>query len=152
MINPFDLKSALLAKHAQHVVLIHFPIALFLVGAALDLVASWSKQGVNRATMMAAARINIFAAAIFVVPTIVTGILAWQLQLEGEKLKGLLLLHLELGCVAGTMICLLAFLRWQQKKPEIVVSIYYLFFELFTAGIIGLAAHIGGFLSGVNGQ
>src|SRR5947209_4088446 len=28
--NPFDLKTVLLAKHAQHVVLIHFPIALFI--------------------------------------------------------------------------------------------------------------------------
>ncbi len=30
MINPFDLKTALLAKHAQHVVLVHFPIAYSL--------------------------------------------------------------------------------------------------------------------------
>ncbi len=30
--NPFDLRAALLAKHAQHVVLIHFPIALFIAG------------------------------------------------------------------------------------------------------------------------
>ena len=30
MLNPFDLKAALLAKHAQHVALIHFPIALYL--------------------------------------------------------------------------------------------------------------------------
>jgi uncharacterized membrane protein len=28
--NRFDLKAALLARHAQHVVLIHFPIALFI--------------------------------------------------------------------------------------------------------------------------
>jgi hypothetical protein len=28
--NPFDLKAALLAKHAQHPVIIHFPIALFI--------------------------------------------------------------------------------------------------------------------------
>jgi hypothetical protein len=34
MLSPFDPKTVLLAKHAQHVVLIHFPIALFLVGAA----------------------------------------------------------------------------------------------------------------------
>jgi hypothetical protein len=27
-LNPFDLKAALLAKRAQQVVLIHFPIAL----------------------------------------------------------------------------------------------------------------------------
>ena len=29
-VNPFDTKSLLLARHAQHVVLIHFPIALFI--------------------------------------------------------------------------------------------------------------------------
>jgi hypothetical protein len=33
--NPFDLKSVLLARHAQYVVLIHFPIALFLVSVLL---------------------------------------------------------------------------------------------------------------------
>ena len=27
--NPFDLRTVLLAKHAQHVALIHFPIALY---------------------------------------------------------------------------------------------------------------------------
>jgi hypothetical protein len=26
-LHPFDIKAALFAKHAQHVVLIHFPIA-----------------------------------------------------------------------------------------------------------------------------
>ena len=37
-VNPFDtLKAALEAKgHAQHVVLIHFPIALFLAAVAFD--------------------------------------------------------------------------------------------------------------------
>jgi len=30
--NPFDIETVLSAKHAQHVVLIHFPIALFVVG------------------------------------------------------------------------------------------------------------------------
>jgi uncharacterized membrane protein len=43
MVNPFDLKAALLAKHAQHVVLIHFPVALFITGVAFDLVAHWTK-------------------------------------------------------------------------------------------------------------
>jgi hypothetical protein len=36
MINPFDLKTVFLAKHAQHVVLIHFPIALFITAVALS--------------------------------------------------------------------------------------------------------------------
>jgi len=35
-------------------------------------------------------------------PTVVvTGILAWQWELEGQKLKGILLMHLVLGCVSN---------------------------------------------------
>ena len=44
MVNPFDLKTVFLAKHAQHVVLIHFPIALFLTAVAFDLIAQWTKR------------------------------------------------------------------------------------------------------------
>jgi hypothetical protein len=29
--NPFDWRYVVLAKHAQHVVLIHFPIAMFIL-------------------------------------------------------------------------------------------------------------------------
>jgi uncharacterized membrane protein len=36
MANPFDWRTVLLAKHAQHVALIHFPIALFIVGVVFD--------------------------------------------------------------------------------------------------------------------
>jgi hypothetical protein len=44
MVNPFDLKTVLLAKHAQHVVLIHFPIAQFLTAVGFYLVAQWTKR------------------------------------------------------------------------------------------------------------
>ncbi len=64
--NPFDPKSALLAKHAQHVVLVHFPIALFLTGVAFDFAAHWTK----RASLAAAANLNLLAAAASVLPTI----------------------------------------------------------------------------------
>jgi len=37
--NPFDLKSVLLAKHAQHVALVHFPIALIFISVAFDLLS-----------------------------------------------------------------------------------------------------------------
>jgi len=38
--NPFDLNAALLAGHAQHPVIIHFPIALFIASAVFELLAS----------------------------------------------------------------------------------------------------------------
>jgi uncharacterized membrane protein len=96
-VNPFDPKAALLAKHAQHVVLIHFPIALFLTGIAFDIAGRFTKNAAKKNTLMAAARLNLLGAAVAVLPTLATGIAAWQWQLAGQKLKGLLLLHLALG-------------------------------------------------------
>jgi uncharacterized membrane protein len=63
-LHPFDLKSALLAKHAQHVVLIHFPIALFLTSVMFDFVAHWTK---NR-LLAAVAYYNLLVAAISCCP------------------------------------------------------------------------------------
>ena len=100
MVNPFDLKTVLLAKHAQHVVLIHFPIALFLAAVAFDFLTLWTK----RRGLADAAYYNLLAAAISTLPVLVTGILAWQFQLEGQKLKGILLLHLVLACASSVMI------------------------------------------------
>ena len=44
MVNPFDPKTVLLAKHAQHVVLVHFPIAFFLTAVGFDFAAHWTKK------------------------------------------------------------------------------------------------------------
>ena len=149
--NPFDPKAALLAKHAQHVVLVHFPIALFLTGVALDLAARWTKSATKRASMAAAARLNALAAAVAVVPTLATGIAAWQWQLAGQKLKGLLLLHLALGCTSSLLICLVGWIRFRRPRASSsALPGYYLPLELLTAVVIALTAHIGGFLSGVN--
>src|SRR4029077_12604618 len=85
MANPFDLKTVFLAKHAQHVVLIHFPIALFITAVAFDLIAHWTK----RRGVADAAYYNLLGAAISTLPVLATGILAWQFQLDGQKLKGI---------------------------------------------------------------
>ena len=37
--SPFDFRTVVFAKHAQHVVPIHFPIALFITAVAFDLIA-----------------------------------------------------------------------------------------------------------------
>ena len=83
--HPFDIKTVLLAKHAQHVVLIHFPIALFIIGVLFDFLAQWKKQP----RLAAVAYYNLLVAAIATIPIVVTGILAWQWELEGQKLKGI---------------------------------------------------------------
>ena len=146
MVNPFDLKSALLAKHAQHVVLIHFPIALFITAVAFDLLAQWTK----RRDLAQAAYYNLLAAAISTVPVLATGLLAWQFQLEGQKLKGILLLHLVLACVSTVMIWLVWWVHFHARRKTVYLPSYRLALEVLAVGIVALTGHLGGFLSGVN--
>jgi uncharacterized membrane protein len=147
MTNPFDPRTILLARHAQHVVLIHFPIALFMSGVALDLLAR-GKKASNFAT---AAYFNLTIAALTAIPAAATGLLAWQLALDGRKLKGLLLLHFA-GGLASTILILASW--WVQRRSrknscELLPG-YRLAIELLGVVVLGLTAHLGGFLSGVN--
>jgi uncharacterized membrane protein len=147
MVNPLDLKTVLLARHAQHVVLIHFPIALFISAVGFDLIAHRTK----RRGLADTAYYNLLAAAISTVPVLGTGILAWQFQLEGQKLKGILLLHLVLACVSSVMIWLVWWLHFRARRRAEVLPNYRLVVEFLGVGIVALTGHLGGFLSGVNG-
>jgi len=147
-VNPFDLKSALLARHAQHVVLIHFPIALFLTAVMFDLIAQWTKDR----TLAAVAYYNLLTAAIFTLPVVATGLLAWRWQLEGQRLKGILLQHMILGITSSTLIWLVWWLHHRARQNSGGGSPRYrLPIELVTAALVALTGHLGGFLSGVNG-
>jgi uncharacterized membrane protein len=103
-LNPFDLKTVLLAKHAQHVVLIHFPIALFIAAVTFDLTAQWTK----RRGLADTAYYNLLGAAISTLPVLATGILAWQFQLEGG--------HLVLACVSSVMIWVIWWINFRARR------------------------------------
>jgi uncharacterized membrane protein len=146
-LHPFDVKSALLAKHAQHVVLIHFPIALFIAGVTFDFLAQWTK----RQFLAAAAYCNLLAAAVVTAPVLISGILAWQWQLEGQRLKGVLLMHLVLGCVSSVLIWVVCLVHVRaQRKHEGGLPGYRLPIEAAAVTLVMLTGHLGGFLSGVN--
>jgi Predicted membrane protein (DUF2231) len=74
--NPFDLKAALLAKHAQHPVIIHFPIALFIASLAFDFLAIWRRNP----ALATVAYYNLLAAAVMTPMAIASGLTAWQWQ------------------------------------------------------------------------
>jgi uncharacterized membrane protein len=147
VVNPFDLRAALLAKHAQHVVLIHFPIALFIAAVAFDFIAQWTR----RRALSDAAYYNLLLAAISTIPVLATGILAWQFQLEGQKLKGILLLHLIFASLSTVMIWLLWLVHFRARRRAQSPPSYRLTIEFLAVGIVALTGHLGGFLSGVNG-
>ncbi|HXN17946.1 MAG TPA: DUF2231 domain-containing protein [Candidatus Binatus sp.] len=145
--NPYNIREALLAKHAQHVVLIHFPIALFLAGVAFDFVAHFTK----RSAFAAAAYYNFVVAAISTLPVVATGLLAWQLQLEGQKLKGILLQHLLLGITSSALICLTWYTHFRSRRDfEQAPPFFRLPVELLAVVAIAMTAHLGGYITGVN--
>ncbi len=144
--HPFDIKAALLAKHAQHVVLIHFPIALFIAGVAFDLAARCTR----RSALAEAAYWNLVVAAVSTLPVLTTGLLAWQFQLEGQKLKGVLLLHLVLACVSTALIGLVWWVHFRGRGRSGPLPGFRIPLEILGVAVLSLTAHLGGFLSGVN--
>jgi uncharacterized membrane protein len=147
-VNPFDVKTILLAKHAQHVVLIHFPIALFTIGVLFDFPAQWTKHRV----LTAAAYYNFLVAAIATVPVIITGLIAWRWALEGQRLKGILLMHLVLGCLSSLLLWIVLLIHKKtQRREDGVLPRYRLPIEAATVVLLTVTGHPGDFLSGVNG-
>jgi len=148
MVNPFDLKAALFAKHAQHVVLIHFPIALYIAAVVFDFIA----ERTRRPGVADAAYYNLLLAAVSTFPALATGILAWQFQLEGQKLKGILLLHVVLAGVSSAVIWLVWWVHFGARRRSEVLPKYRLVLEFLGVVLVALTGHLGGFLSGVNGN
>jgi len=143
--NPFDLKAALLAGHAQHPVIIHFPIALFITSAAFELVAVWRKQPL----FATVAYYNLLGAALTLPLAIATGLGAWRWQLEGATLKGNLRLHLVFALTTAAIIIALYWKRFRLRSKGQQPGVAY--FALMTFGLlmITLTGHLGGILSGV---
>ena len=116
--NPFDLKAALLAGHAQHPVIVHFPIALFIASAVFDILAIWRKQPI----LAAVGYFNLVGAAISIPFAIATGLGAWQWQLEGATLKGNLRLHMICALITAALILILCWKRLRLRAKDKVAG------------------------------
>ena len=147
--SPFDWRSVVLARHAQHVVLIHFPIALFFAGVMFDLAA----VRLRRSEFALVAYANFCVAALFTLPTLATGVAAWRWALEGQRLKGTLLLHLLSAVVSSLLVWTVCWLAYRERQGTVsrASQICKLGAELTAVALLGLTGHLGGFLSGVNG-
>jgi uncharacterized membrane protein len=145
--NAFDWKTVLLAKHAQHVVLIHFPIALFIIAVVFDVIAErWRLP-----ELAAVAYYNLLLAAIFTVPTVVTGLVAWQWLLEGHRLKGLLLYHLVFAISSAVIIVCSWWMHFRVRRNGQAAPAWRIALEALGVVLLMITGHLGGFLSGVNG-
>ena len=144
-VNAFDLKAAILARHAQHPVLVHFPIALFIGSAIFEILAIWRKQPI----LASVAYYNLIGAAISIPFTIATGLAAWRLQLEGATLKGNLRLHLVFAVTTAAIILILSWKRFRLRINNESPRVAYFALMVLGLVVITVTGHLGGILSGV---
>jgi len=144
-VNPFDIKAALLQGHAQHPVIVHFPIALFMASVVFEVLAIWRNQPI----FASVAYFNLVGAALSLPFTIATGLGAWQWQLEGATLKGNLRLHLICALTSATLIFVLWWMRSRLRSTASPPRILYFAVTGLALMAITLTGHLGGILSGV---
>jgi len=82
---------------------------------------------------------------------LITGILAWQWQLEGQRLKGILLMHLILGCASSLLVWIVFLIHLRARRSHGgLLPGYRMPVEAVTVAFVTLTGHLQGFLSGVN--
>lgn len=142
--NPFAPETFIKPKHGNHPIVVHFPIALFMIGLLFDVLGIKKKKPL----LVQVGFYNLQVAAIASLPTILTGLLAWQWAYGGAPLKDYLLIHLVLGIVTSVLLC--ALWRMRAKKREDVyqgVNGTYLAIAVVTLIVLTITGHLGGYLT-----
>jgi len=146
MAHLFDLKTVLFAKHAQHIVMIHFPIALFFASGLFDLIAYRRKSP----SLSSAAYYNLLAASVSSVLAVASGVIAWQIMYGGGIPKGIILFHLIGAITSLALLWVLAIIRYRERKGlDFRLSKTYVVLAIITCLVITITSHLGGVLSGV---
>jgi len=117
------------------------------VAVALDVLGVWSK----REDLATVAYVNLSLAALSLFPAILTGLVAWQWQLEGHRLKGVLLWHLLSASGSALIIWASWWMHYQARRGRRRPAHgWRVSLELAGVLVVALTGHLGGFLSGVN--
>lgn len=141
--NSLPWACVFLARHAQHPVIAHFPIALFIVSLVLDFFAFLRHDR----RLAWAAKLNLQIAAGTSLLTIATGLLAWQLKFGGAPLTGVLMDHLIGGLTFAAAAWAMLGIRRKRSEP----NARYLAVAAIGLFAVVVTGHLGGVLSGVAG-
>jgi uncharacterized membrane protein len=139
----FSVKTLLTPDHAQHPVIVHFPIALFIISLLFEVFGLWKRnEGLRQA-----AYFNLIAAAVSSPLAIITGIIAWQVKFGGAPLAGELLWHLVSAITSSVLLFAVWWTRVQMnKKPGSGFSKLYFILSMLLFMLISLTGHLGGAL------
>jgi uncharacterized membrane protein len=127
-------EGGLIPKHGFHPTLVHFPIALFLFGALLE-VLGWKRAD---DTQRKAGWWCLLGGAIGSLAAAGSGLLAFFLN--GYAWEGPVLVHFLLA--VGSTVLMLGTTLWRKKGAH--TSTAYFALLVLTAILVGVAGHFGG--------
>ncbi len=128
--------AALIPNHTFHPAVVHFPIALFLFGVALELLAMWKRDDQLRN----AAYWNFLGAALSLLIVIPTGLIASFRQGFSLSWGQPVFTHFLLASAAALGIIFTAI--WQKRNRPVGAGYWILL--VVTAVLVGAAGHYGG--------
>ena len=108
--KPLSAVNNLVPAHSFHPLIVHFPVALLLVGAILEVLGARKR----RPELRSAGFLNISVAAVISVAAIITGLTA--LFRQGMPISGVPLIHLSLGTTASIAMLLVAGVGWAENR------------------------------------
>jgi uncharacterized membrane protein len=126
--------AGLFPAHSYHPLIVHFPIALFLFGAFLDVLGKLRR----RPEMRMLARWNLAAGALGALVALGSGFAAWQRS--GRSLEGNLALHLWLAIPAAVLVVSLTV--WRLRHARADGRLYWVAL-VGTSAILAAAGHFG---------
>jgi uncharacterized membrane protein len=126
--------GGLLPRHGFHPQLVHFPIALFLFGAALEFFGWRRKENGLRQ----AAWLCLLWGALSTLAAVATGLTAFFLQ--GLAFEGPVLTHFLLA--TGSTLLMLGTVAWRRKAAH--ESMAYFALLLVAVILVSVAGHFGG--------
>ncbi|MCS6775257.1 MAG: DUF2231 domain-containing protein [Chloroherpetonaceae bacterium] len=139
----FTPQSFLFPKHAQHPIVVHFPVALFFSSLFFDAIGFWRRWDAWRTT----GKFLLASAVVTAVPSILTGLLAWRFKFGGAPLEGLLLYHLATSIGFTGLLC---GMWWARSRYDRARSPGYLRLHaalaVLAVGMLTVAGHLGGVL------
>ncbi len=142
--GPFAIKTLLFPKHAQHPVIVHFPIALLVISLIFDLLGALKRNP----ALTTAGYYNLIVAGISAPIAVVTGLLAWIFAFGEATLQGILLYHLILGVATLILIEALLWIRVRQRgRLEGAAGRAYVIVGAFAFLVIAVTGHLGGTLA-----
>lgn len=115
----YELLDAVGFSHPLHPIVVHIPMGMVIGAVLFSLVdLKWKNQNLSQTAHHCA-----LLALIFIVPTLITGLLDWQGKLGGEW-EFLIILKIILGLLLTVMLTVAVVFKFQGADQKKLLIIY----------------------------